>query len=108
MKIRLQTKRGLNTLKFGGYSEILTLFLRGNLKSGYNVSILLLGGLQQPPSLLRERVNVNVHGRCGEEGLPKFNPRSGRELNPEPLGWQSETLPVALTSQISNHCSHWG
>ena len=42
MKIRLQTKRGLNTLKFGGYSEILTLFLRGNWKSGYNVSILLL------------------------------------------------------------------
>ena len=42
MKIHLQTKRGLNTLKFGGYSEILTLFLRGNWKSGYNVSILLL------------------------------------------------------------------
>ena len=34
MKIHLQTKRGLNTLKFGGYSEILTLFLRGNWKSG--------------------------------------------------------------------------
>ena len=32
MKIHLQTKRGLNTLKFGGYSEILTLFLRGNWK----------------------------------------------------------------------------
>ena len=34
MKIRLKTKRGLNTLKFGGYSEILTLFHRGNWKSG--------------------------------------------------------------------------
>ena len=66
------------------------------------------GGLHKPPlpPLLRERVNVPVHGRCGEEGLPKFNPRSGRGLNPEPLGWQSETLPVVLTSQISNHCSH--
>ena len=30
MKILLQTKRGLNTLKFGACSEILTLFLRGN------------------------------------------------------------------------------
>ena len=29
MKILLQTKRGLNTLKFGACSEILTLFLRG-------------------------------------------------------------------------------
>ena len=34
MKIHLQTKRGLNTLKFGACSEILTLFLRGNWKSG--------------------------------------------------------------------------
>ena len=42
MKIHLQTKRGLNTLKFGAYSEILTLILRGNWKSGYNVSIILL------------------------------------------------------------------
>ena len=33
MKIHLQTKRGLNTLKFGGYSEILTLILRGKWKS---------------------------------------------------------------------------
>ena len=32
MKILLQTKRGLNTLKFGACSEILTLFLRGNWK----------------------------------------------------------------------------
>ena len=30
MKIRHKTKRGLNTLKFGGCSEILTLILRGN------------------------------------------------------------------------------
>ena len=42
MKIHLQTKRGLNTLKFGACSEILTLFLRENWKSGNNVSILLL------------------------------------------------------------------
>ena len=34
MKIHLQTKRGLNTLKFGACSEILTLILRGKLKSG--------------------------------------------------------------------------
>ena len=34
MKIHLQTKRGLNTLKFGGCSEILTLFLMGKWKSG--------------------------------------------------------------------------
>ena len=34
MKIHPQTKRGLNTLKFGGYSEILTLFLRGNGNPG--------------------------------------------------------------------------
>ena len=34
MKIHLQTKRGLNTLKFWGCSEILTLILRGNWKSG--------------------------------------------------------------------------
>ena len=34
MKIHLQTKRGLNTLKFGACSEILTLFLRVKLKSG--------------------------------------------------------------------------
>ena len=33
MKIHLQTKRGLNTLKFGACSEILTLILRGKLKS---------------------------------------------------------------------------
>ena len=33
MKIHLQTKRGLNTLKFGGYSEILTLIHRGKWKS---------------------------------------------------------------------------
>ena len=32
MKIHLQTKRGLNTLKFGACSEILTLFLRGKLE----------------------------------------------------------------------------
>ena len=32
MKIHLQTKRGLNTLKFGACSEILTLFLWGNWK----------------------------------------------------------------------------
>ena len=42
MKIHLQTKRGLNTLKFGAYSEILTLFLRGDGNPGNNVSILLL------------------------------------------------------------------
>ena len=52
MKIHLQTKRGLNTLKFGAYSEILTLILRGNWKSGYNVSIILLLVLQK-----------NVHSR---------------------------------------------
>ena len=34
MKIRHKTKRGLNTLKFWGCSEILTLILRGKLKSG--------------------------------------------------------------------------
>ena len=50
MKIHLQTKRGLNTLKFGGYSEILTLFLRGNWKSGYNVSIILLEQSSEPSS----------------------------------------------------------
>ena len=44
MKIRLKTKRGLNTLKFGVCSEILTLFLRENWKSGYNVFIILLEG----------------------------------------------------------------
>ena len=33
MKIHHKTKRGLNTLKFGGYSEILTLILRGKWKS---------------------------------------------------------------------------
>ena len=32
MKIHLQTKRGLNTFKFGVCSEILTLFLRGELE----------------------------------------------------------------------------
>ena len=32
MKIHLQTKRGLNTLKFGACSEILALFLRGKLE----------------------------------------------------------------------------
>ena len=42
MKIHLQTKSGLNTLKFGACSGILTLFLRGNWKSGKNVSIILL------------------------------------------------------------------
>ena len=30
MKIRHKTKRGLNRLKFGACSEILTLILRGN------------------------------------------------------------------------------
>ena len=34
MKIHLQTKRGLNTLKFGGCSEILMLILGGKWKSG--------------------------------------------------------------------------
>ena len=34
MKIRHKTKRGLNRLKFWACSEILTLFLRGKLKSG--------------------------------------------------------------------------
>ena len=34
MKIHLQTKRGLNTLKFEAYSEILTLFLRGKMEIG--------------------------------------------------------------------------
>ena len=34
MKIHLQTKRVLNTLKFGACSEILTLILWGKLKSG--------------------------------------------------------------------------
>ena len=34
MKIHRQTKRGLNTLKFGGYSEILTLIHRGKWKLG--------------------------------------------------------------------------
>ena len=34
MKIHHKTKRGLNTLKFGAYSGILTLFLRGKWKSG--------------------------------------------------------------------------
>ena len=34
MKIHLKTKRGLNTLKFGVCSEILTLFLRGKLEIG--------------------------------------------------------------------------
>ena len=34
MKIHHKTKRGLNTLKFWGCSEILTLVLRGNWKSG--------------------------------------------------------------------------
>ena len=34
MKTHLQTKRGLNTLKFGACSEILTLFLRGKLEIG--------------------------------------------------------------------------
>ena len=42
MKIHLQTKRGLNTLKFGGYSEILTLIHRVNGNPGNNVSIILL------------------------------------------------------------------
>ena len=40
MKIHLQTKRGLNTLKFGACSEILTLFLRGNWKSGGIITLL--------------------------------------------------------------------
>ena len=34
MKNHHKTKRGLNTLKFWGCSEILTLILRGKLKSG--------------------------------------------------------------------------
>ena len=34
MKIHHKTKRGLNRLKFWGCSEILTLILRGNWKSG--------------------------------------------------------------------------
>ena len=42
MKVHLQTKLGLNTLKFGACSEILTLFLKGNWKSGYKVSYFLL------------------------------------------------------------------
>ena len=42
MKIHLQTKRGLNTLKFGAYSEILTLILRENGNPGNNYSYLLL------------------------------------------------------------------
>ena len=42
MKIHLKTKSGLNTLKFGACSGILTLFLRGNWKSGNIVSIILL------------------------------------------------------------------
>ena len=42
MKIHLQTKRGLNTLKFEAYSEILTLFHRGNGNPGNNVSYILL------------------------------------------------------------------
>ena len=42
MKIHRQTKRGLNTLKFGACSEILTLIYRGNGNPGHNVSILLL------------------------------------------------------------------
>ena len=39
MKIHLQTKRGLNTLKFGGYSEILTLIHRGKWKSREDLSL---------------------------------------------------------------------
>ena len=34
LALRQETKRGLNTLKFGGYSEILTLILGGKWKSG--------------------------------------------------------------------------
>ena len=34
-----------------------------------------------------------------KEGRPKFNPQAVRELNPEPPGWQSEILSIALTSQ---------
>ena len=41
MKIHLQTKRGLNTLKFGACSEILTLLHRGNGNPGNNVSYIL-------------------------------------------------------------------
>ena len=33
------------------------------------------------------------------EGRPKFNPRSGLGLNPEPSGWQSVILPNLPTSQ---------
>ena len=33
-----------------------------------------------------------------KEGLSKFNPRPGRELNPGPPGWQSEILPTVPTS----------
>ena len=39
MKILLQTKRGLNTLKFGACSEILTLILGGKLKLGTIITL---------------------------------------------------------------------
>ena len=32
---------------------------------------------------LDQRLNVPVHGRCGERRSPIFNPRSDRGLNPE-------------------------
>ena len=32
-----------------------------------------------------------------KEGLPKFNLRSGRGLNPGPSGWHSDVLPIAPT-----------
>ena len=35
-----------------------------------------------------------------KEGLPKFNPRPGRGLNPGTSGWQSEILPTAPTSLL--------
>ena len=49
MKIHLQTKRGLNTLKFGAYSEILTLILRENGNPGNNYSYLLLRCITYQP-----------------------------------------------------------
>ena len=44
MKIHHKTKRGLNTLKFWGCSEILTLILREIQNRDHNSSILLLLG----------------------------------------------------------------
>ena len=61
MKIHLQTKRGLNTLKFGACSEILTLFLRGNWKSGYNVFYFLLQQCDSSVNLNRCRLLVTCN-----------------------------------------------